>query len=143
MTLFSPWQWFCSTRTFSNCLETTMTIAALYFWPWAISTETVLGKGSDVSQIEDGDAEPISSKDSGVLQTSSSIKQYIPLLMLSKTYSFANSIKSPHLSSPGRCCVYPPPNKSPNLVQHPHASFDKSLQAHETCYYVGLRNPAS
>ena len=30
----SPWQWFYSTRTFSNCLETTLTIAALNFWPW-------------------------------------------------------------------------------------------------------------
>lgn len=34
LTVLSPWQWFCSTRTFSNCLETTMTIAALNFWPW-------------------------------------------------------------------------------------------------------------
>ncbi|KAI9167467.1 GPI mannosyltransferase [Paramyrothecium foliicola] len=32
--LFSPWQWYCSTRTFSNSLETTLTIMALYYWPW-------------------------------------------------------------------------------------------------------------
>ncbi|KAF1926082.1 glycosyltransferase family 22 protein, partial [Didymella exigua CBS 183.55] len=30
----SPWQWFCSTRTLSNCLETTFTIIAVYHWPW-------------------------------------------------------------------------------------------------------------
>ena len=34
LTVASPWQWFCSTRTFSNCLETTMTIVALDLWPW-------------------------------------------------------------------------------------------------------------
>lgn len=33
MTVFSPWQWFCSTRTLSNSLETTLTTAALCFWP--------------------------------------------------------------------------------------------------------------
>lgn len=41
MTFFSPWQWFCSTRTFSNCLETTMTITALYFWPWEVTISSV------------------------------------------------------------------------------------------------------
>ena len=34
LTVVSPWQWFCSTRTLSNCLETTLTIVALYNWPW-------------------------------------------------------------------------------------------------------------
>lgn len=34
MSIANPWQWFCSTRTFSNCLEATLTIAALYYWPW-------------------------------------------------------------------------------------------------------------
>ncbi|OCT46705.1 GPI mannosyltransferase 3 [Cladophialophora carrionii] len=34
LTVASPWQWFCSTRTFSNSLETTLTIVALYNWPW-------------------------------------------------------------------------------------------------------------
>ncbi|OAA44766.1 GPI mannosyltransferase [Metarhizium rileyi] len=34
--LFSPWQWYCSTRTFSNSLETTLTVMALYYWPWRI-----------------------------------------------------------------------------------------------------------
>ena len=30
----SPWQWFCSTRTLSNCVETTYTVVALESWPW-------------------------------------------------------------------------------------------------------------
>ncbi|SPJ76264.1 related to dolichyl-phosphate-mannose-glycolipid alpha-mannosyltransferase [Fusarium torulosum] len=32
--LFNPWQWYCSTRTFSNSLEMTLTVMALYYWPW-------------------------------------------------------------------------------------------------------------
>lgn len=36
MTMFNPWQWYCSTRTFSNSLETTLTVAALYYWPWEL-----------------------------------------------------------------------------------------------------------
>ncbi|KAI6778816.1 GPI mannosyltransferase-like protein [Emericellopsis cladophorae] len=32
--LFSAWQWYCSIRTFSNSLETTLTITALYYFPW-------------------------------------------------------------------------------------------------------------
>ncbi|KAL8945722.1 MAG: hypothetical protein Q9222_007778 [Ikaeria aurantiellina] len=34
LTVTNPWQWFCSTRTLSNCLETTLTIVALHQWPW-------------------------------------------------------------------------------------------------------------
>ncbi|OAL72888.1 hypothetical protein A7D00_2661 [Trichophyton violaceum] len=34
LTVLSPWQWFCSTRTLSNCLETSLTVTALYLWPW-------------------------------------------------------------------------------------------------------------
>ncbi|KAL4936359.1 hypothetical protein BDV06DRAFT_205224 [Aspergillus oleicola] len=44
LTVVSPWQWFCSTRTLSNCLETTITIVALYLWPWDWSL--VPGAGS-------------------------------------------------------------------------------------------------
>ena len=36
MTVLNPWQWYCSTRTFSNSLETTLTIAALCYWPWGV-----------------------------------------------------------------------------------------------------------
>ncbi|PGH12891.1 hypothetical protein AJ79_03991 [Helicocarpus griseus UAMH5409] len=39
LTVLSPWQWFCSTRTLSNCLETSLTIVALYLWPWEWSSE--------------------------------------------------------------------------------------------------------
>ncbi|KAK6497789.1 glycosylphosphatidylinositol anchor biosynthesis [Arthrobotrys musiformis] len=34
LSIFSAWNWFCSTRTFSNCLETTLTIMGMYHWPW-------------------------------------------------------------------------------------------------------------
>ncbi|KAI7220512.1 glycosyltransferase family 22 protein [Hortaea werneckii] len=34
LTAVSPWQWFCSVRTFSNSLETALTVFALYCWPW-------------------------------------------------------------------------------------------------------------
>ncbi|KAG5975777.1 glycosylphosphatidylinositol anchor biosynthesis [Claviceps cyperi] len=39
--LFNPWQWYCSTRTFSNSLEATLTIMALYYWPWRIFSVSV------------------------------------------------------------------------------------------------------
>ncbi|OCK85361.1 glycosyltransferase family 22 protein [Lepidopterella palustris CBS 459.81] len=34
LSVCSPWQWFCSTRTLSNCVETTLTSIAVYHWPW-------------------------------------------------------------------------------------------------------------
>lgn len=34
VTVLNPWQWFCSTRTLSNCVETSVTIVALDLWPW-------------------------------------------------------------------------------------------------------------
>ncbi|KAL8977490.1 MAG: hypothetical protein Q9205_006720, partial [Flavoplaca limonia] len=34
LSVVSPWQWFVSTRTLSNSLETTLTIIALHQWPW-------------------------------------------------------------------------------------------------------------
>ncbi|OJD13221.1 hypothetical protein AJ78_06295 [Emergomyces pasteurianus Ep9510] len=40
LTVLSPWQWFCSTRTLSNCLETSLTIVALYLWPWEWPSES-------------------------------------------------------------------------------------------------------
>ncbi|KAK2062455.1 Alg9-like mannosyltransferase [Colletotrichum caudatum] len=36
MSMFSPFQWYCSTRTFSNSLETALTIMALNYWPWEL-----------------------------------------------------------------------------------------------------------
>jgi len=37
----SAWNWFVSTRTFSNSLETTLTVIALYNWPfhWALGSD--------------------------------------------------------------------------------------------------------
>lgn len=34
ISLGSAFHWFCSTRTFSNSLETTLTAGALTYWPW-------------------------------------------------------------------------------------------------------------
>ncbi|KAF2771334.1 hypothetical protein EJ03DRAFT_39009 [Teratosphaeria nubilosa] len=34
LTALSPWQWYCSARTFSNSLETSLTVAGVYYWPW-------------------------------------------------------------------------------------------------------------
>lgn len=36
LTVLNPWQWYCSTRTFSNSIETTLTAMALYHWPWSL-----------------------------------------------------------------------------------------------------------
>ncbi|KAG8533158.1 uncharacterized protein KY384_001941 [Bacidia gigantensis] len=41
LTILSPWQWFCSARTLSNCLETTLTVVALNYWPWQWSSEHI------------------------------------------------------------------------------------------------------
>ncbi|KAF3020377.1 glycosylphosphatidylinositol anchor biosynthesis [Penicillium rubens] len=48
-TVLNPWQWFCSTRTLSNCLETTLTIVALELWPWQWSAGSTAGDGRDKS----------------------------------------------------------------------------------------------
>ncbi|KAJ5774134.1 GPI mannosyltransferase [Penicillium paradoxum] len=42
-TVLNPWQWFCSTRTLSNCMETTITIVALELWPWQWSVGSTTG----------------------------------------------------------------------------------------------------
>lgn len=34
LTALSPWQAFCSVRTLSNSIETTLTVVALCLWPW-------------------------------------------------------------------------------------------------------------
>ncbi|KAK4123929.1 glycosyltransferase family 22 protein [Parathielavia appendiculata] len=44
MAVLNPWQWYCSTRSFSNSLETTLTIAALSYWPWEVLAETRAAK---------------------------------------------------------------------------------------------------
>lgn len=41
LSVLSPWQWFCSGRTFSNSLETALTAGALSLWPygWIVHTD--------------------------------------------------------------------------------------------------------
>ncbi|QIW96967.1 hypothetical protein AMS68_002485 [Peltaster fructicola] len=34
LSIWSPWQWYVSTRTFSNTLEAMLTVLALAWWPW-------------------------------------------------------------------------------------------------------------
>ncbi|KAL2861641.1 Alg9-like mannosyltransferase family-domain-containing protein [Aspergillus pseudodeflectus] len=51
LTVLSPWQWFCSTRTLSNCLETTITIVALNLWPWEWATEAARARPANVNRI--------------------------------------------------------------------------------------------
>ncbi|KAJ5095934.1 hypothetical protein NUU61_005290 [Penicillium alfredii] len=55
-TVLNPWQWFCSTRTLSNCLETTITIVALELWPWQWSAgpESANSRAQDVSTARRG-----------------------------------------------------------------------------------------
>ncbi|KAK6222301.1 glycosylphosphatidylinositol anchor biosynthesis [Pestalotiopsis sp. IQ-011] len=51
MSVANPWQWYCSTRTFSNCFEATLTIAALHYFPWEL-----LGLDKSTKN-DDGDGE--------------------------------------------------------------------------------------
>lgn len=83
MTMASPWQWFCSTRTFSNGLETTLTIAALYFWPWKLSSDTPIGTGSGLGQEKmPNAAKPTESR---VFETTRSVKHLRVSLFLAAT----------------------------------------------------------
>lgn len=50
MTVLNPWQWYCSTRTFSNALETTLTIAALAYWPWELLADAKTTKEVPLQQ---------------------------------------------------------------------------------------------
>lgn len=49
VSIFSPWQWFCSTRTLSNSLETVLTVAALYYWPWSLYSDASAATDSSVA----------------------------------------------------------------------------------------------
>ncbi|KAL2155858.1 hypothetical protein VTH82DRAFT_600 [Thermothelomyces myriococcoides] len=50
MTVLNPWQWYCSTRTFSNSFETTLTIAALSYWPWEVLVDAKASKNQPFQQ---------------------------------------------------------------------------------------------
>ncbi|CAD6443199.1 3eae5b62-b144-466d-a52d-7c5b5f11ee81 [Sclerotinia trifoliorum] len=67
MSVFSPWNWFCSTRTFSNSLETSLTITALYYWPWDLA----INSGEKIKeQTKEGSTRSASE---GVFRTAKSI----------------------------------------------------------------------
>jgi phosphatidylinositol glycan class B len=53
MSVFNPWQWYCSTRTFSNSLETTLTSIALYYWPWEMFSDS---EQNQQKLLEQGDS---------------------------------------------------------------------------------------
>ncbi|KAK6433339.1 glycosylphosphatidylinositol anchor biosynthesis [Oleoguttula sp. CCFEE 5521] len=61
LSIFSPWQWHCSTRTFSNSLETTLTVYALSVWPWQWFFEAAPIQEADTSTK--GDRTAIDLKD--------------------------------------------------------------------------------
>lgn len=55
ITVSSPWQWFCSVRTLSNSLETTLTILGLCYWPWSwFVTQSSTGKTSGLASSPSG-----------------------------------------------------------------------------------------
>ncbi|KAJ9320094.1 CAZyme family GT22 [Paecilomyces variotii] len=73
LTVVSPWQWFCSTRTLSNCLETTLTVVALYFWPWRWTIAPQNNKSEDEDDDDlitnsDMNEEPEERNESGSLR---------------------------------------------------------------------------
>jgi hypothetical protein len=76
MTLLSPWQWFCSTRTLSNSLETVLTIVALNFWPWALGGDVDGRKTNSLpASAVPTPAPVVNGKQPGVLRTSSDITE--------------------------------------------------------------------
>ncbi|TGO36112.1 hypothetical protein BHYA_0135g00180 [Botrytis hyacinthi] len=76
MSVLSPWNWFCSTRTFSNSLETSLTITALYFWPW----DMAINSGE---KIKEGTKEASTASISrGVFRTTESVNHLRYSLLL-------------------------------------------------------------
>ncbi|TGO59229.1 hypothetical protein BELL_1256g00020 [Botrytis elliptica] len=76
MSVLSPWNWFCSTRTFSNSLETSLTITALYFWPWDME----INSGE---KIKEGTKDASTTSTSrGVFQTTESVNHLRYSLLL-------------------------------------------------------------
>lgn len=73
MTILSPWQWFCSTRTFSNSLETTLTIAALYYWPWDMTIDLVANKSSSSLSSVDKGEQKSNAKSNAVFQSAEAV----------------------------------------------------------------------
>ncbi|KFY11250.1 hypothetical protein V492_04556 [Pseudogymnoascus sp. VKM F-4246] len=68
ITALSPWQWFCSTRTLSNSLETVLTVVALYHWPWALYGDSSAPKKTSPDAAKD-DKTTTSPQESQIFKT--------------------------------------------------------------------------
>lgn len=95
-TVLNPWQWFCSTRTLSNCLETTVTIVALDLWPWQWSAGVI----PDNSRAK---AQKLLSR-----YSSMSIDR-------DKSAADAHRLQSSSMPVAGSLCVYSSSHKRPGL----------------------------
>lgn len=82
MAMLNPWHFYTATRTFSNCLEATLTIVALYYWPWEL-----LGVHKAVEGVsEQAEAAP--------LATSKKASRYeAVLLRITPSHSHADMIQ--------------------------------------------------
>ncbi|KFX96949.1 hypothetical protein O988_05093 [Pseudogymnoascus sp. VKM F-3808] len=72
ITALSPWQWFCSTRTLSNSLETVLTVVALYHWPWALYGDSSAPKKSS-SDATEADKSTKGSEESQIFKTNADV----------------------------------------------------------------------
>jgi phosphatidylinositol glycan class B len=77
ITALSPWQWFCSTRTLSNSLETVLTVVALYHWPWALYGDSSAPKKSspDAAKAVKSDKATKSSEESQIFKTDADVNR--------------------------------------------------------------------
>lgn len=105
MTLFSPWQWFCSTRTLSNSLETALTIVALNFWPWALAGDL---NGRKIKPPTASDPATATATETvtypSVFQTTADITEYVSLCNQEDPGLL---YKASYLSLPRRYRLYP------------------------------------
>jgi hypothetical protein len=115
---FSPWEWFCSTRTFSSSLETTLTIIALYYWPWQLTVE-------NVPWIK---AEAKADKTStSVFPTTSSVMEYVyPCFWPHYLDTMLTSSQTARLPYSGclslRATAHEPPDLAPGAHANSHAA---------------------
>ncbi|KAL8899143.1 MAG: hypothetical protein Q9192_001714 [Flavoplaca navasiana] len=78
LSVVSPWQWFVSTRTLSNCLETTLTIIALHQWPWHWTLDPTGDEETDKYGLRE-DPNPDQAKEPANLWRSSSSGRILKL----------------------------------------------------------------
>lgn len=108
MSVFSPWQWFCSTRTLCNSLETVLTIVAMYFWPWEIAggaeaTSTTRGNKSGKTASTKKDSQ------SHIFQSYANIKK-LPTLLPPIVTNLTSCRLRICLLSAGIACILRPTN---------------------------------